>query len=57
MDGKEPGADAPQYMPRPMSDDTKAKLREASKAYHRRTGLGTKIGNALSAKAKAARKP
>lgn len=40
----------------PMPEGTKAKLREASKRWMLKTGLGTRIGNARVQKARAARK-
>lgn len=41
----------------PMSDDHRAKLRAASKAWQRKTGHGTRLGNLRAKKARESRRP
>lgn len=40
----------------PLSEETRATLRQKMKEWHRRTRKGTEIGNALAAKARRIRK-
>lgn len=40
----------------PVSDETKEKLRQKMREFHKKTGKGTQLGNALARKARLAKK-